>query len=121
MQVLRLFLDIPVRFISYILDLEHGFSVLITSNFLSIHCDSVSRHFICHEYWFLVTITKQVPLVRVFRARIGRRIAMADSTSDGAMGGGNMAAGSNEELHVTGMEEEEEAAVIESVISLHFF
>ena len=58
---------------------------------------------------------EQVPLVRVFRARIGRRIAISDNAGDGAMGGGNSAGGSGEELQYTGMEEEEETAVIESV------
>ncbi len=59
---------------------------------------------------------KQVPLVRVFRARIGRRIATTESSSDGAMSAGNSMSGSGGgEMQSTGMEEEEEALVIESV------
>jgi hypothetical protein len=53
--------------------------------------------------------------VRVFRARIGRRIATTESSSDGAMGAGNSMGGSGGEMQSTGMEEEEEALVIESV------
>ncbi len=117
MQVLRLFLDIPVRVRSCIGRLSKGF-YLIVSGFcrLIVICTSMLHSPRVLVSRFRVTIAKQVPLVRVFRARIGRRIAMADNTSDGAMGGGNSAEGSSEELQLTGMEEDEEAAVIESVL-----
>ena len=53
--------------------------------------------------------------MRVFRARIGRRIAVTESSSDGAMDAGNSMGSSGGEMQSTGMEEEEEALVIENV------
>ena len=101
MQVLRLFLDIPVRFcISF-------FAVV------SFHHSSLLQSYVCTNS--IQISFEQVPLVRVFRARIGRRIATTESSSDGAMGAGNSMGGSGGEMQSTGMEEEEEALVIESV------
>lgn len=104
LQVLRLFLDIPVHF------LESRFVFAVSA------LDHIAAS---NTYSNTIYISfEQVPLVRVFRARIGRRIAATESSSDGAMGAGNSMGGSGGELQSTGMEEEEEALVIDNVCNI---
>ncbi len=101
LQVLRLFLDIPVHVF------ECRFVCAVSC------CDDIA---VSDTYAHSISICfEQVPLVRVFRARIGRRIAVTESSSDGAMGAGNSMGGSGSEMQSTGMEEEEEALVIDNV------